>query len=226
MSQNNLLYHQAKADYLGWGPNAAQLNPEKTKLLDQFATGKVLDLGCGSGIYTNYLSSSHQVVGVDIQEKFIQQARQKYPSLDFQVASAYELPFNDNKFDTAVLFDLLEHLDDRRALKETARVSSRLIISVPHKTQPVLHHYSLVHHHQLDKTHQRVYLPVDIEKLLSDLSLRPLLIQPALPISLSGLFISHLSQQKTWKKFTLKALLKPFLPEKPLFSSIFAVAKK
>ena len=220
-------YYTRNANFHGWGPEVVQLNPKKTQLLDQFAIGKILDIGCGSGIYAHYLQQKgYQVTAIDQQKQFIQQAQKKYKQVIFQQASALKLPFKNQSFDTAILFDILEHVDDVKVLQETTRVAKRVIISVPCTNQSFLTRWSLAHHHYIDKTHLREYTITSLKKLFHQVSLKPLYLQEALPISIYGLAVSHLSGDKPLKKFILKLILKPFTPEKPLYSTIFAVGEK
>jgi SAM-dependent methyltransferase len=47
-------------------------------------------------------------------------------------AAAEALPFKDNSFDTALMLEVLEHVEDvEAALKEALRVARRVIISYP-----------------------------------------------------------------------------------------------
>ncbi len=220
-------YYTQNADSHGWGPAVAKLNPEKTKLLDQFAIGKILDIGCGSGIYAHYLATKgHQVVAIDNQPEFIQQVKVKFPQVNFQQASALKLPFKHQTFDTAILFDVLEHLDDLKTLQEASRVAKRVIISVPRANQAFLTQWSLAHHHYLDRTHLRAYTPNSLRKLLVNVSLKIIYLREALPISLYGVVVDHLARGSSLKKLLLKLLLKPFTPEKHLYFTIFAVGGK
>lgn len=211
----------------GWGPGVATLNPEKAKLLAKFAIGNCLDVGCGSGIYADFLQSSgHTTTGVDNEPVFIGAASKRYPLVSFVKSEATKLPFKNNEFDTVILFDIIEHLDDLKMLKEAARVGKRIIISVPHANQKILSRYSLVHAHYLDKTHLRIYNSTSLRKILKKAGLKVLYCQSSLPISLSGLFINHLGQGNSLKKLFLRIVLKPFLPEPNIYSTVFAVAKK
>jgi len=74
--------------------------------------GRILDVAAGTGRATFALSDiAKQVIGVDIAEEMIKNAKQKAQSnkiknVCFQVASANKLPFKDNCFDavTALMF--------------------------------------------------------------------------------------------------------------------------
>lgn len=101
---------------------------------------KVLDLGCGEGYGSKILSQQAlQIAGIDIDAATIQSAQSKYGNqkIDFKVASATQLDFPDQSFDTVVCFELIEHLsatDQNLCLNEIKRVlkkDGQLIISTP-----------------------------------------------------------------------------------------------
>ena len=205
----------------------ARVNPEKADLLIQYAIGKVVDIGCGSGVYTNSLhKNGHEIIGVDFQEEFVKSAKKTYPEISFVQGSAEKLPFKKGTFDTAILFDILEHLDDKKVINEALRVAKRLIISVPRENQDVLLRYGLSHAHYLDRTHKRTYIEESLRKLMEEQSLKILYLEPALPLSLSGILIERLSLGSSLRRLILKIILKPFLPEPPLYSTIFAVVDR
>lgn len=211
----------------GWGPQVASLNPDKASLLKRFALNNCLDLGFGSGIYTKHLSDlGHQVTGVDNQKKFVAEASKKYPEIPFLLGDASQLPFKKNTFETAIAFDILEHLDDAKVLKEISRVASRIIFSVPLENQEILLRYGLSHSHYLDNTHLRVYSLKALRQLLSSLSYKIIYLEQSLPLSISGLLIERLAGGNKVLKIFLKIILKPFLPEPPLYSTIFGVIEK
>lgn len=56
----------------------------------------ILDLGCGTGDLANKLAAlGVNVLGVDNSANMVHQAQQKYPSVNFRVANALELNFNE-----------------------------------------------------------------------------------------------------------------------------------
>ena len=93
-------------------------------LIEPHATNeRVLDIGAyGMPSYAKYFSNR---VGIDMKAG---------PGVDI-VGSVYELPFNDNEFDTVLCLSVLEHLEDpAKALLEIRRVlklEGKIIISVP-----------------------------------------------------------------------------------------------
>ncbi len=61
---------------------------------------KVLDVGCGPGRESNYLSNhGFQAVGVDVSEKMLTIYRQVNPDFKSYLASMLNLPFNNDIFD-------------------------------------------------------------------------------------------------------------------------------
>ncbi len=87
---------------------------------------KVLDVGCGQGIFLARIVKTYEVdgVGVDISKNSIRSAKQWESSrLRFRVADATKLPFPDKSFNYVLSFDLLEHIQDQsKALSEMVRV--------------------------------------------------------------------------------------------------------
>ena len=61
---------------------------------------RALDVGCGTGIYTRWLTDLGLVVtGIDRDPVMLAAARRKVPSAEFQHADAHRLPFADAAFD-------------------------------------------------------------------------------------------------------------------------------
>ena len=109
---------------------------------------KILDLACGEGFGSNYLSDfGKKVVGVDLSYSAIKHAKSKYikKNLDFIQASATNLPFINEDFDIVVSFETIEHLEEQdEMLSEIVRVlkpDGCLIISSPNK--PIYNKYRI-----------------------------------------------------------------------------------
>ncbi len=90
---------------------------------------RVLDLGCGSGWATRLISEKARrgsAVGIDISDEMVRLAREtsaSYPNVEFRVASAEKLPFEDGEFTHAFSMESLYYYADiLRALKEIKRV--------------------------------------------------------------------------------------------------------
>lgn len=77
----------------GYGGFASGSAPGLLKLLHQngIASGTVVDLGCGSGIWARELvRAGYQVVGVDLSSAMIEIARARVPQATFHAASFLE----------------------------------------------------------------------------------------------------------------------------------------
>lgn len=91
----------------------------------------VLDLGCNTGYGTALISErAKHIIGVDISESAISEAKRAYPNLDFQLTDGIALPFENHHFDVVTSFQVIEHLVDpslfitevKRVLKPGGRV--------------------------------------------------------------------------------------------------------
>jgi O-antigen/teichoic acid export membrane protein/SAM-dependent methyltransferase len=89
---------------------------------------RVLDLGCGSGYWSERIARLHpwmRVVGVDFGQAFIEKARERYrsPNLEFLREDFLELSFPDGSFDVVYADNTIEHsFDVSRTLREAFRV--------------------------------------------------------------------------------------------------------
>lgn len=97
---------------------------------------RVLDIGCGNGNFTKWLSGkSAVVVGLDHNSSQVSEAVASFSDIRGVSASAENLPFGDSTFDAVIMSDVLEHVDSaRNALHEALRVladDGLLITSLP-----------------------------------------------------------------------------------------------
>ncbi len=101
------------------------------------AVKKVLDYGCGFGVYgQNLASHGFDVYFADVDDKFldaIPTSKEKKFKIEFDA-----LPFEDNQFDTIILGDVIEHVQDLdKFWAEVQRVtSSKILVSVPRRETP------------------------------------------------------------------------------------------
>jgi len=106
--------------------------PVGEQAIAQMAVGtdaRVLDVGCGSGWATRLLAQiafEGSVTGIDISDEMIRVARESSEGLanvQFEVATAEQLPFSDNSFTHAFSMESLYYYRDiPKALKEIHRV--------------------------------------------------------------------------------------------------------
>jgi ubiquinone/menaquinone biosynthesis C-methylase UbiE len=131
------------------GPDEQQLTPQQLATLDQFHTRglaatielaklagitadmSVLDVGSGVGGPARFLAATYgcQVTGVDLSEPFVDAARYltertgQSRQVSFEIASALDLPFDDNHFDVVLLQHVAMNIADRaRLYREIRRV--------------------------------------------------------------------------------------------------------
>ena len=90
---------------------------------------RVLDVGCGSGWATRLLAEyafNGRVKGIDISDEMVRLARESsrsVPNVDFEIASAEQLPFDDHEFTHAFSMESLYYYRNiPKALKEIHRV--------------------------------------------------------------------------------------------------------
>ena len=97
------------------------------ELLEPAPGEKILDAGCGTGIFTlDFLAGGIQVVGLDISRPMLENAVKKtadYPFFTVQ-GDMLHLPFKDNSFDKTVSITALEFTEDAQsAVDELFRVT-------------------------------------------------------------------------------------------------------
>ncbi|MFH1721841.1 MAG: class I SAM-dependent methyltransferase [Candidatus Altiarchaeota archaeon] len=120
---------------------------------------KVLDCGCGVGIYSkDVLVSGGKAFGIDAEKTLVEQATMEIGK-KFGAADAINLPFRPGSFEIVLLTDVLEHLDEPgKALTEIHKVLSlggSLIITVPHKNMQKV--YDFLSMKKEEHGHLRLY---------------------------------------------------------------------
>lgn len=113
------------------GTNAEGLHRWVFDQIELPAAARVLDLGCGPGrLWTENLDrlpDAWDVTLTDASPGMVREAENALtgsgPRLDFRVADAREIPFEDESFDAVVANHMLYHAPERpRAISEIARV--------------------------------------------------------------------------------------------------------
>lgn len=140
--------------------------------------GRVLDVGCGAGGTAGPLraAGAERLVGIELDAEAAERARGRFDAV--LVGRAEDaLAGRDERFDTILCYDLLEHLPDPasflRALGDVAAEGARLHVSVPNAR-----HWTLVRDlvargtfgygeagHR-DRTHLRWFTKRDLIELL------------------------------------------------------------
>ena len=91
------------------------------EIIDKFAQNraiKLLDMGCGTGYYTQSLYKYGQVFGLDISKNAIKYASKHDKNTTYLVASNKSAPFDDKYFDILIhIFSPIFEKEDYRLLK-------------------------------------------------------------------------------------------------------------
>ncbi len=103
----------------------------------------VLDLGCGSGIFTNELVKfkPNKIVGSDLSNGLINIAKKEYPKIKFCVCNAEKTIFKKNEFDVVTSSLMAHYFNDLIPLfKEVNRIlkpKGNFIFSMHHPVMEV-----------------------------------------------------------------------------------------
>ena len=113
-----------------------------TRHLPSLAGKAVIDVGCGSGHdVATYTAAGARAFGVDPAERFIVEARSRWPGIELAVGAAEQLPVPDASFDVYTSVYALQNADVPAALAEAARVlrpGGELIILTKHPMRQFL----------------------------------------------------------------------------------------
>jgi ubiquinone/menaquinone biosynthesis C-methylase UbiE len=118
---------------------------------------KILNVGCGPGRSSQYLSEFGHVVSLEYDKYCCEFASEK-TGLEIINGSITELPFQDESFDLVCAFDVIEHVeDDQLAVFEMKRVAKNngiVFITVPTFMSLWSHHDVINHHFRRYKLNQ------------------------------------------------------------------------
>jgi ubiquinone/menaquinone biosynthesis C-methylase UbiE len=129
-------YYEADSFWSGEMVNDAA-NKRRIELTGEFISQDVktvVDIGCGNGVFLNFLKAKNRfskLLGVERSETAL-----RYVTTDKIQASIDKIPITDRSFDCVTCLEVLEHLPCdiyQQSLEELARVSDKyIIISVPY----------------------------------------------------------------------------------------------
>jgi 2-polyprenyl-3-methyl-5-hydroxy-6-metoxy-1,4-benzoquinol methylase len=159
-------------DIFGTGPPSNQINYEFFNFVRGIAGEKILDIGCGTGIYCKKLGEvGFECTGVEKDEGSIKIAREINKISVIEQDVRY-LQIEEKSFDTILMIEFLEHLEnvnDIDIVLEKAKLIARknIIISVPSVSSiPYLSKYNCIPYHILEKTHYNYFTKEILENLL------------------------------------------------------------
>jgi SAM-dependent methyltransferase len=119
------IYHdmRTKDHPEGWFYNELLEMPAVLELLGNVRGKKILDFGCGTGIYAKMLTKKGAIVkGFDISKEMINIAKKNNPELDLKVGSGYKIPFHE-KFDIVIACLVMDYFEDwNKVFREVSRV--------------------------------------------------------------------------------------------------------
>jgi len=117
---------------------------QKERVIRKFgspaAGDRVIDVGCGSGVIADLLTSlGARATGIDANPAAIEYARETFarPNLDFRLGLIEELEFQPGTLDKIYCFELIEHIYEHqvrsllRTFSSLARPGGKLILTTP-----------------------------------------------------------------------------------------------
>lgn len=133
-------------DYDLWGKNTYDFILDFAGLKTKDRHLKILDLGCGTGVWSEKLAAvGHTVVGVDISLKMLEAAaKKKTPTKDFSLVAGdiESLPFKKGTFDLCFVGGVLHHFPSvEKALEEAKKAvapDGRLLMIEPNGSNPIM----------------------------------------------------------------------------------------
>ena len=107
-------YHETRTKKYpqGWFYNEMLEMPTTLNLLGNVKGKKILDFGCGTGIYAKLLTKKGaKIKGFDLSPEMIKIAKKENPKLDLRIISGNKIPFNE-KFDIVLAALVLDYIDN------------------------------------------------------------------------------------------------------------------
>jgi 2-polyprenyl-3-methyl-5-hydroxy-6-metoxy-1,4-benzoquinol methylase len=100
---------------------------------------KVLDLGCGNGSFSDFLTKlGYEVVGLEESAVGVAMARLNYPECQFIQGSIYEIPDSElqHSFDIVIAVEVIEHLFNPKSIVTAAKYylkpEGKFILTTPY----------------------------------------------------------------------------------------------
>ena len=109
----------------------------------------IIDLGCGTGDYSQLFGDDINYVGVDNSTKMIEVANAEFRQKTFIVSDVHTTGFPDKAFDASLAIGVFEYLEDPRPLslemRRVTRSAGTMICSFPNKNEKLKQKGSLLH---------------------------------------------------------------------------------
>jgi len=169
--------------------------------LCQIGEGKhVLDVGCGTGRTACLLAKKHDctVVGIDISEKMLDWSKERAEEgvedkVEFRVADAQDLPFEDNTFDAVICESVLAFVKSKqKAINEYVRVTKTGgYIGLNESTWIVSPPAELVEHFSSTVDEVEILSPDGWKELMENAGLRDIVVR-SYRLSFLGLVVDRM----------------------------------
>ena len=165
---------QAKAKYDTIGKTYNQTRTADPYLLERLykhlnphADGSYLDIGCGSGNYTNQLyKKGVNIMGIDPSIEMLKKARQKNSQIDYRIGVAEDIDLPNHSIAGATAFLTIHHWQDlKEGFAEIGRVltiGARFVIF--HSTPQQMEGYWLNHYFPVMMKNSSLLMPT-LEKI-------------------------------------------------------------
>ena len=157
---------------------------------------KVLEIGCGSGLFLERLKVSKcDVTGLELNSKAIADCRKKGLTVHAELIEPYS-ENHSNVYDVVCTFQVLEHVSNVKSFISSAiktlKPGGKLIISVPN-SNPYFHKHDKYHTLNLPPHHSGLWNKYSLEKLTE-----------YFPIKLENIKTEPLKEFKEWYLVQMK----------------------
>jgi 2-polyprenyl-3-methyl-5-hydroxy-6-metoxy-1,4-benzoquinol methylase len=113
--QESKYFVHMKRDYKG--SREYKIFDRSTTLIDSGIKGRVLDIGCSSGVFLDMMrTKGWDVAGVELCGEFVKLARELFGLENIFNGTLEEARFEDESFDLITMWDLIEHVPDPSSL--------------------------------------------------------------------------------------------------------------
>src|SRR5205807_2580667 len=104
--------------------NKAKVRANLLRIVERTGTGRVLDIGCGTGFVIGLLADTFdEIHGIDPTKAMLDKVDVGAGNVSLHEGVAESLPFPDGSYDLVTAYSVFHHLADHRpALVEAARV--------------------------------------------------------------------------------------------------------
>ena len=107
-----------------------------TRILPNYSSNSILDIGCGDGIVSQHLPGGCRYTGLDITEACIYEQRHDNPKIRYVLTEQIpDLISSEGPWDTILLLDVIEHTRKFTNLFELALTHSgkQVVVSLPNE---------------------------------------------------------------------------------------------